>query len=142
MFDGFHSSHFLDSHHVFNLQMILYSKLFFGIFKWLAAAVFFPFSFLSWESFFFHFFLRCSLIIIHVHKNVEYWKIQETATVPVRTALFVSVSLAGVSVFVLCVFFEDFLEESFHFLSLASSISICSCLHSWLQNGVFPLHSQ
>ena len=30
-------------------------------------------------------------------------------------------------------------DESFQLFSLASSISICSCLHSLLQNGVFPL---
>ena len=35
----------------------------------------------------------------------------------------------------------DFLD-TFHLFSLASSISICSCLHSWLQNGLFPLKKQ
>ena len=42
----------------------------------------------------------------------------------------------------LCLAALDLLEEEdlFHFFfSIASSISICSCLHSWLQNGVFPL---
>lgn len=57
---------------------------------------------------------------------------QATATVPVRTVLL------GVELFD-----SDFLAEEeddfFQLLSLASSISICSCLHSLLQNGVFPL---
>lgn len=44
------------------------------------------------------------------------------------------------SVFCPAVFDDLFEEESFGLLSLASSISICSCLHSWLQNGVFPLY--
>jgi hypothetical protein len=37
---------------------------------------------------------------------------------------------------------EEAEEESFSFqpfFSFASSISICSCLHSLLQKGVFPL---
>lgn len=63
---------------------------------------------------------------------------------PVRTALLVSDSLADSEVVFLStvlddLFEEDEVEEILRLLSLASSISICSCLHSWLQNGVSPL---
>lgn len=66
-----------------------------------------------------------------------------TATDPVLTALLVSDSLEA-DPFAVCVcvcVFDDLLEQedSLHLFSSASSISICSCLHSWLQNGVFPL---
>jgi len=36
---------------------------------------------------------------------------------------------------------EEDEEESFKLFSFDSSISICSCLHSLLQNGVFPLQN-
>jgi len=35
---------------------------------------------------------------------------------------------------------EEEEEDTFQFLSLASSNSICSCLQSLLQNGVSPLY--
>lgn len=63
---------------------------------------------------------------------------QATATVPARTDLLgeeeVLLSLSDLDAE------EEDEEDIFHFfLSLASSISICSCLHSLLQNGVSPL---
>lgn len=36
----------------------------------------------------------------------------------------------------------DFFNDTLHFFSFASSISICSCLHSWLQNGLSPLKNK
>jgi hypothetical protein len=42
-----------------------------------------------------------------------------------------------------CFFLKAFIEEErLQFFSLASSVSICSCLHSSLQNGVSPLQIQ
>lgn len=55
---------------------------------------------------------------------------------PVRTALLLSYSFEE-SLTALDLFEED--EEIFHRFWFASSMSICSCLHSWLQNGVSPL---
>lgn len=60
-----------------------------------------------------------------------FYRYQDTAMVPVCTVL-----VDGFLVELVDDLFED---DTFHFLSLPSSISICSCLHSWLQNGVFPL---
>ena len=62
---------------------------------------------------------------------------QATTTVPVRTVLL------GAEFLLVSDFLRALLEEeSFQFFSLASSISICSSLHSLLQNGVFPLKKQ
>ena len=61
---------------------------------------------------------------------------------PVRTVLPVEESLLA-SDFLIDALLEDEEEEeedTFQLFSLASSNSICSCLQSLLQNGVFPLY--
>jgi hypothetical protein len=61
--------------------------------------------------------------------------------VPVRTVLLV-VEFLLVSDFLWAALLEEEEEDdddTFKLFSLASSNSICSCLQSLLQNGVFPL---
>lgn len=60
--------------------------------------------------------------------------IQATTTVPVREVLLWVLEFLLVSDFL-----RDLLDI-FQLFSFASSNSICSCLHSLLQNGVFPLY--
>lgn len=62
---------------------------------------------------------------------------------PVRTALLVSDSFveSDVCLTELDLFDEEEEEDSLHLFSMASSISICSSLHSWLQKGVSPLQT-
>lgn len=51
------------------------------------------------------------------------------------------VGSAVVVVFCLRAFLEEGIFHLFSLASTPSSNSICSCLHSWLQNGVFPLQN-
>lgn len=62
---------------------------------------------------------------------------------PVRTALLVTDSFveSDVCLTELDLFDEEEEEDSLHLFSMASSISICSSLHSWLQKGVSPLQT-
>lgn len=62
---------------------------------------------------------------------------QATATVPVRT-VFLEVESLG-SDFLVDLEEEDDIFQLFFLVD--SSTSICSCLHSLLQNGVLPLHN-
>lgn len=67
--------------------------------------------------------------------SVFLFYIQATATV-------LDGFLVGWAVVAFCLraFLEEGIIHLFSLASTSSSNSICSCLHSWLQNGVFPLY--